>query len=137
VRATPGTLPGRGRVRLEGHWLPVGAWVAGEVVPISELRVARLVLQAGAWRIEDKTRTAVDRGDYVLDTTASPVSLDLVGRDGPNAGRTFRAIVELDGDLMTVCYDLDGGARPVSTEPQDDALLLTITYARESARFAS
>ncbi|MCU0758909.1 MAG: TIGR03067 domain-containing protein [Steroidobacteraceae bacterium] len=124
-------------MNLEGHWVPVGAWVAGEVVPIAELRVARLVFAAGAWRIEDKTRTPVDRGDYVLDATACPKSLDLIGRDGPNAGRTFRAIVEVDGDLMTLCYDLDGGERPISTEPQEDVLLLTITYARESARLAS
>ena len=68
---------------------------------------------------------------------ARPRSLDLVGREGPNAGRHFRAIVEIDGDLLTVCYDLDGGERPSSTEPQDDLLLLTITYARESARLAS
>ena len=122
---------------VDGHWVPVGAWVDGEVVPIAELRVARLVLAAGAWRIEDQARTVVDRGDYLLDASTSPIALDLVGREGPNAGRVFQAIVEIDGDLMTVCYDLDGGERPSSTDPQPDLLLLTITYVRERARLAS
>lgn len=122
---------------VDGHWVPIGAWVAGEVVPIAELRVARLVLEGGAWRIEDRTRSVVDRGDYLFDPSTRPRSLDLVGREGPNAGRHFRAIVEIDGDLLTVCYDLDGGERPSSTEPQEDLLLLTITYARASSRLAS
>ncbi len=98
-------------VSVDGHWVPIGAWVAGEVVPIAELRVARLVLNGGAWRIEDKTRSVVDCGDYLFDPSTRPRSLDLVGREGPNAGRHFRAIVEIDGDLLTVCYDLDGGER--------------------------
>jgi hypothetical protein len=40
------------------------------------------------------------------------------------------AIYELDGDRLTVCYDLDGEQRPANMQPEDDQLLLSITYAR-------
>jgi uncharacterized protein (TIGR03067 family) len=124
-------------VTLDGYWVPVGAWVAGEVVPIAELRVARFVLQRGAWRIEDQQRQVVDRGEYRVDAGTDPKGLDIVAREGPNAGRTMLAIFELHGDLLTICYDLDGAERPQGTEPRDDQLLLMITYAREAARLSS
>jgi uncharacterized protein (TIGR03067 family) len=94
-------------------------------------------VQRGAWRIEDQQRQVVDRGDYRIDVATDPKSLDIVARDGPNAGRTMLAIFELHGDLLTICYDLDGAGRPPSTEPGDDQLLLMITYAREAARLSS
>jgi uncharacterized protein (TIGR03067 family) len=124
-------------VTLDGYWVPVGAWIAGEVVPIAELRVARFVLQQGAWRIEDQQRQVVDRGDYRFDASTDPKRLDIVALDGPNAGRTMLAIFELHGDLLTICHDLDGAGRPEGSEPQEDQLLLMITYAREAARLSS
>ena len=122
---------------IDGYWVPVGAWLAGEVLPIAELRVARLVMLQGAWRLEDQRRQVLDRGDFRLDPAARPIALDLVTLEGPHAGRTLLAIAEFGVDLLTICYDLDGGARPEDTAPRDDELLLMITYAREAARLSS
>ncbi len=87
--------------------MPVAAKVAGQDLGVGELRVK-----------------------YLVNDAASPQTMDIVGRDGPNAGRTMHAIYELNGDHLTVCYDLDGAARPTNMQPQDDQLLLSITYAR-------
>jgi uncharacterized protein (TIGR03067 family) len=67
-----------------------------------------------------------------VNETAQPATLDIVGRDGPGAGRTLRAIFQLDEDSLTVCYDLDGDERPANMQPKGDQLLLSITYARAS-----
>jgi hypothetical protein len=56
--------------------------------------------------------------------------MDIVGRSGPHAGRTMRAIYQLRGDELTVCYDLEGRGRPANMQPQADQLLLRITYTR-------
>jgi hypothetical protein len=42
------------------------------------------------------------------------------------------AIIELDGDRLCVCYDLERGERPGSMRPAQDQLLLSITYARDA-----
>jgi uncharacterized protein (TIGR03067 family) len=115
---------------LEGAWVPVAATVAGQDLFVGELRVKYLVLEAGEYSIIDRTNHVVDSGGYLVNDASCPQTMDIVGRDGPNAGRTMLAIYELDGDRLTVCYDLDGTVRPANMQPEDDQLLLSITYAR-------
>jgi hypothetical protein len=101
------------RHQLEGAWLPIAASVAGSRVAVDELRVRYLLLEAGGYSIIDRSNQVVDGG-----------------RCGPHAGRTMRAIYELRGDELTVCYDLEDRERPANLQPQDDQLLLRITYTR-------
>ena len=56
--------------------------------------------------------------------------MDIVGLGGRSAGRILHAIYELEGDELTVCYDLQGGERPAGMRPRKDQLLLRITYTR-------
>ena len=94
----------------------MAANVAGKELIVKELRVKYLVLDSGGYSI--------------VDHAAFPQTMDIVGREGPNAGRTMLAIYELSADRLTVCYDLDGSKRPVDMKSQEDQLLLTISYAR-------
>jgi len=115
---------------LEGAWIPVAANVAGKSLVVQELRVKYLVLDGSAYSIVDRTDHIVDSGDYLVDNAVSPRTMDIVGRAGPNAGRTMLAIYRLDDDRLTVCYDLDGKERPLDMQPREDQLLLSITYER-------
>ena len=89
-----------------------------------------LVLDSGGYSIIDRSNHVVDSGDYLVDDGASPQTIDIVGREGPNAGRTMLAIYEINADKLTVCYDLDGKERPNDMRQQEDRLLLSITYTR-------
>lgn len=123
--------PPRGALsELDGTWVPIAADVSGQVLAVRDLRVARLVLDRGGYEIIDGSDAVVDRGDIRIDRGATPPTMDIVGSAGPNAGRTMLAIFELDGDRLTVCYDLDGAVRPANMQPQEEQLLLSITYAR-------
>jgi uncharacterized protein (TIGR03067 family) len=115
---------------LEGAWVPVAANVAGRELVVNDLRVKYLVLDAGGYSIVDRTNQIVDSGEYLVDDAVSPQTMDIVGREGPNAGRTMLAIYQLDADRLTVCYDLDGKERPRDMQPREDKLLLSITYTR-------
>jgi uncharacterized protein (TIGR03067 family) len=118
---------------LEGAWVPVAANVAGQELMVQELRVKYLVLDGGGYSIIDRTNHVVDSGDYLVDHAAFPQTMDIVGREGPNAGRTMLAIYELRADRLTVCYDLDGKERPSDMRAREDQLLLTISYERALA----
>jgi len=110
----------------------VAAYVAGEVLPVTELRIARLLIREAGYLILDHQQHVVDRGELRLDA-ASAAAMDLVGLEGPNAGRTLLAIYELSNDLLSICYDMEGGAeRPRSMQPEEDQVLLLITYARDA-----
>lgn len=128
-------MSGAQQAAIEGAWVPVAADVSGHALLVRELRVARLLLEHGDYRIVDHDADVVDSGVYVLDDGVSPHSMDIVGRSGPNAGRTMRAVYELEADRLTVCYDIEGRERPTSMRPnaEPDRHLLTITYARASA----
>jgi uncharacterized protein (TIGR03067 family) len=119
--------------KLEGTWVPVAAEVSGQELLVSELRVSRLVLQAGGYQIIDKADEVVDRGNYRVDDSVVPLAMDIVGVSGPYAGRTMHAIYELLNDRLKVCYDLETARRPEDMEAEGEELLLSITYARASA----
>jgi uncharacterized protein (TIGR03067 family) len=111
----------------------VAANVSGKELVVAELRVKYLVLDGHDYSIIDRTNQVVDRGEYLVNNSATPWTLDIVGRDGPNAGRSMLAIVEIKDNRLTVCYDLDGKGRPRDMQPQENQLLLSITYQRAAS----
>ena len=121
---------------LDGAWLPVAAYVAGAVLPVEELRIARLILEYGSYRILDHAQRVVDRGEMLLDMRAIPRAMNLVGIEGPNAGRTLLAIYELSNELLSICYDMEQVVRPTTMQAQSDQALLLITYARDARRLS-
>ena len=122
--------------QLEGAWVPIAASIAGSRVAVDELRVRYLLLEAGGYSIIDRSNHVVDGGRYLVNAEITPATMDIVGRSGPHAGCTMRAIYELHGDELTVCYDLEGGERPANMQPQADQLLLRITYTRAPILFS-
>jgi uncharacterized protein (TIGR03067 family) len=128
-----GRANGESQPGLAGAWVPVAANVSGKELVIGELRVKYLVLDGHDYTIIDRSDQIVDRGEYLVNGSSRPRTIDIVGRDGPNAGRSMLAIFELDGNRLTVCYDLDGNLRPADMQPQGDQLLLSITYERAAA----
>ena len=118
---------------LEGAWVPIAASLSGNELLVAELRVKYLVLDGHDYNIIDRSNRIVDRGEYLANDSAKPWTLDIVGRDGPNAGRSLLAIFELQDDRLTVCYNLEGQNRPANMQAQDDQLLLSITYERAAA----
>jgi uncharacterized protein (TIGR03067 family) len=102
----------------------------GNQLPVDDLRVRYFVLEAGGYRIIDRSNRVVDDGRYLIDPSPAPPTMDIVGQSGLSAGRTMHAIYELEGDELTVCYDLQGGERPAGMRPRKNQMLLRITYTR-------
>lgn len=114
---------------LDGAWVPVDADISGRELSVATLRVARLVIAAGRYRILARDNQTIDGGELRL-SGAQVGEVDLVGTEGPNTGRTIPAIFELNGDRLCLCYDLERAARPASMTPEAEQLLLRITYER-------
>ena len=58
--------------------------------------------------------------------------MTLKGTEGPNKGKTYFCIFELDGDTLRVCYDLTGKNRPAEFKTAKDTLLYLVTYKRKA-----
>jgi uncharacterized protein (TIGR03067 family) len=108
----------------------VAATVGASQLEVADLRVRYLLLEAGTFRIVDRSNHVVDGGRYHVNEACTPATMDIIGDRGPGAGRSMLAVFELKGDELTVCYDLEGQVRPQSLAPLPDRPLLRITYAR-------
>ena len=122
------TVDGAG---LEGNWKPVAAEVSDQILPITELRVARLSFDADRYSIFDHAGQVVDAGHWQLGADVIPRPLDLVGNAGPSAGRRVLAIVAFDEERLSLGYDLEREVRPASWRHEPEQLLLCITYLRQ------
>jgi len=71
-----------------------------------------------------------DEGTVKIDGTKKPKTMDIVGTEGPNKGKTILSIFEFDGDKLKVCYDLGGKNRPEEFATKDGGLQFLVTYQR-------
>ena len=110
--------------------MPIAASVGTSKLDVADLRVRYLLLDAGTYRIIDRSNQVVDGGHYHLNEALTPPTMDIIGDRGPNAGRSMLAVFDLSGDELMVSYDLEGHSRPASLAPSKDQPLLRITYSR-------
>jgi uncharacterized protein (TIGR03067 family) len=114
---------------VQGNWKPVKAELAGQPMPDTILKSISLKLDHGKYEVF--VGTEPDRGTYTLDSAAKPKGMTITGTEGPNHGRTFPAIYELQGDTLRICYDLSGAKRPAEFKSIAGTQLYLVTYQRQ------
>lgn len=112
---------------LQGTWVPAAAELGGEAETLP--KDLRLTITGDHYSVVVNGQT--DRGTLKPGPKEKPKALDIVGTDGPNKGRTIRAIYEVSGGSLKICYALQG-PRPseFKTQPGDKRLLVTYKRAK-------
>ena len=113
---------------IQGTWKPVKAELAGQPMADSVLKTIRLALAGGKYEV--RVGAEFDKGTYTLDVAAMPKGMSIVGTEGPNQGKTFPAIYQLNGDTLRICYDLSGANRPTGFKTVAGTKLYLVTYNR-------
>ena len=72
-----------------------------------------------------------DVGTLTLDPDKKPKQMTIVGTDGPSKGKTMPAIYEIDGDMLKVCYALDGKEAPKEFKSTAETKTLLVAYKRD------
>lgn len=115
---------------LHGTWKMVRAELAGE--PAHPLLVDNTTVEFTHDRYAvSYDREIADRGRYTFTPGDPHHHLTLRGTKGPNAGRTIPAIFQRKGELLRICYGLDGTTPGAFTSPPG-SLLYLVTYRRKS-----
>jgi uncharacterized protein (TIGR03067 family) len=110
---------------IDGKWIPIEAELGGDKLAAGALSSFELAIRNGTYEVPgDVGRIELPESD--------PRAMDVIGTDGPNKGKTFPAIYELDGDLLTICYDLTGKARPTSFATEKGTKLFLVRYKRKA-----
>jgi len=119
----------RGGDTIEGTWLPATAEIAGKPFPDEYRKMMMLVVKGDNYTVT--VGKSLDRGTVKLKLSAKPKEMDITGTEGPNKGKTIRAIYKRDGDTLRICYDLSGKGRPAEFKTKEGTQLFLVTYKRE------
>jgi uncharacterized protein (TIGR03067 family) len=113
---------------IEGTWIPISAELSGRPFPQQVLQTMRLVLTENSYvaRVGDVN----DTGIVTLHSETHPSSMEILGTEGPNKGKTLLAIYEQTEDTLRVCYDLEGKNRPQEFKTQPNTQLFLVEYRR-------
>ncbi|HEY8075250.1 MAG TPA: TIGR03067 domain-containing protein [Labilithrix sp.] len=111
---------------LDGKWIPIEAELGGAKMAAGALSSFELAIRNGTYEVPG------DVGRIDIHEGTSPPSMDVIGTDGPNKGKTFPAIYELDQDLLTICYDLAGKERPTSFATASGTKQFLVKYKRKA-----
>jgi uncharacterized protein (TIGR03067 family) len=110
--------------RFQGVWAPEQAQLGGQPMPLETFQGALLTLREGAYDF------VTDQGRYTVPPAGEPFAMDITGTEGPNQGRTILAIAKLDGDRLTICYELGIGPRPDAFDSAKGSKHFLLSYRR-------
>ena len=114
---------------MEGTWKVDSAEAGGKPVESEDLKA--IVVKITGDRYEVRMKDTVDAGTLKLDEAQKPKTMDATDTEGLDAGKVVKAIYELTGDTLRVCYTLDGGERPTELATKEGSPVLLLTYKRE------
>jgi len=83
---------------LQGTWLPTAAELSENPFDEATLKMMKLVVEGDKYTVT--VGNSVDKGTTRIDPAAEPKTMDIMGTDGPNKGKTFLAIYELNDDTL-------------------------------------
>lgn len=114
---------------LEGTWKVKAGEARGKAIDSEELKAVIVTIKGD--RYEVTTNEGKDGGTLKLDETQKPKTIDATDTEGLDAGKVVKAIYELSGDTLRVCYAIEGEERPTRFATSEDSPFLLITYERE------
>jgi uncharacterized protein (TIGR03067 family) len=120
---------------LEGTWVVAGKEFMGKKATKDEIdKIAaefEMVIKDGKRTLNDVLfNKVVSEATLTLDPMAKPKAMDLVYTSGDQKGTTDKAIYEVEGDTLKVCYPFDSAERPTEFAGKPDGNALFMTYKR-------
>lgn len=117
--------------KLQGTWVATAGEAGGQQYPDEQLKAMKFVVEGNKYTFTTKdTAEHPEKGTLKPDPAANPKALDIEITDGPDQGKSQKAIYDLEGDTLKVCVASPGADRPteMSAKPQGQGLL---TFKRQ------
>lgn len=114
--------------KLQGKWSPISAELGGTKLSEEQLKAIQLTLEGEKYTV--KIGDISDLGTIEIDPSKTPRTMDIIGTEGPNKGKTIPAIYEVSGDTLKVCYSLDGKDRPTEFKAGAATKVFLVVYKR-------
>ena len=115
----------------KGKWATVSIKVAGQDAPADEIKKLKLTFDAKTYTniVGDQT---VEEGDYAIDSSKTPKTIDFDIKKGPDQGKKQLGIYKVEGDKLIMVVALPGSTeRPKSWKPAASENMIEATFERE------
>jgi uncharacterized protein (TIGR03067 family) len=109
---------------LNGTWIPVRQELGGEELTPAAFAGQKMILQDSNYTVMAEN---IDKGVVIYHGN----QMDIISREGVNAGKQFKAIFKIEKDSMTVCYDLSGKEYPQQFSTKGNRLYFLSVFKRE------
>ena len=120
IAAAPSESPDL--TQLQGKWIVESFRYNGN--PVDRLKEAVREFHDSKYSLTPKTGEGIE-GSVTLDASTQPKAIDLDVN-----GRIIRAIYELEGDTLRMCYNLTSDERPKEFESKPDSGLIVVVHKR-------
>ncbi len=116
--------------KFEGAWRYDSMEMDGKSIPLVGFEDARLTIKGKDF--VSKEVGATHKGTFSLDLAKKPKTIDVIFSEGPEAGKVYKGIYELDGDTYKVCMAVPGKDRPTAfeTKPGSNCVLEVLKRAK-------
>jgi uncharacterized protein (TIGR03067 family) len=108
---------------IEGTWTVTGSEQEGN--PWREIAAATLTIGGGQFTLQFANNGRVYKGD--VKQMGGPQDVDFVHKEGPDAGKTWQALVSSNGQVLKICFTYSGeNPRPttLTTSPGEGTTLI-------------
>ena len=99
--------------KFQGNWQMISAERDGKKTPPEDSKKITLTIQ-GEKFILRKDAVIISEGTMTLDPTKKPKEIDETITTGPNKGKVFSAIYEIDEEHHKICFAAAGKERPTA-----------------------
>jgi uncharacterized protein (TIGR03067 family) len=99
--------------KFQGNWQLISAERDGKKTPQVEAKKITLTIQGNKFVLR-KDAVIISEGTMTLDLTKKPKEIDETITTGPNKGKTFSAIYEIDDEHHKICFAAAGKERPTA-----------------------
>lgn len=115
---------GRDLKMFHGNWSLISVERDGKKTPRDELAATKLAIQANKFVLR-RNSVLVSEGTFTLDPARKPKEIDETITAGPNRGKVFKGIYEIDETHHRVCFGAAGRQRPTefSSKPGSGRVL--------------
>lgn len=98
--------------QMQGTWLLVSGERDGKKFTEEEVKQSRLVIKGTTYSIPKSDVGTSQKGAFTFDPSKNPKEIDSTTGSGPDKGKTWQGIYEIDDDTHKVCFAPPGKDRP-------------------------
>lgn len=109
---------------LNGTWVPQAQEFSGTQLPASSFESQKLIINDSNYTV---IAESVDKGTLRY----SGNRIDILSKEGVNAGKHFTAIYKLENGELTICYNLKGDSYPENFDTKGKPMYFLSVFKKE------